>query len=47
MPEREGDTGLKESISKYISFDGSDEKWKVFRSQTEALGVKKGWWSAL
>ena len=47
MPGNGGDTGLKESISKYISFDGSDEKWKVFRSQTEALGVKKGWWESL
>ena len=37
----------KDSISKYISFDGTDEKWKVFRNQTEALGVKKGWWDSL
>ena len=37
----------KESISKYISFDGTDEKWKVFKSQAEALGVKKGWWDSL
>jgi hypothetical protein len=47
MPMRESDIGTKESISKYISFDGTDEKWKVFRSQAEALGVKKGWWDSL